>query len=265
MSAACANVGDSELVCALCRVIYQTLMRERSLYVFALPFSPVEPPSVDLTVTHCGLGTVTAPPALNSHNVAFACPRRRVQPGGTVTFTLAPLDATTCSAASLFALASAARVDIAIDPAAIRGQIASAPASLLPVSYVPCAERGCVQVSTVIPVSAPGGSRVVVSRASVAGCDITLGSALQVIIGFNHTAEPKGRVYAAAGRGDIPALISLLDDGATTEEISLVSSALLGSSLVIKCASSQHASLAVASHGLPVCKSLSPCVLHVRL
>jgi hypothetical protein len=90
---------------------------------------------------------------------------------------------------------------------------------LLPATFEPSVIHGGVLITVPVPVSAPEGSRVVLSRVSIAGCDVALGEApLQVIVGFNHAPAPHGPVTAAAEAGDAPALMRLLDGGASTEE-----------------------------------------------
>jgi hypothetical protein len=92
---------------------------------------------------------------------------------------------------------------------------------LLPVDYEPSVTHGGVLISAAVPASAPEGSRVVISRAFVAGCDMALGEApLQVIVGFNHAPETEGPVYIAAEAGDVAAVKSALEGGASTEEMS---------------------------------------------
>jgi hypothetical protein len=77
---------------------------------------------------------------------------------------------------------------------------------------------GCIDLVVSVPEDA-AGSEVILRRVNVAGCDVPLDKAtVRVIVGFNHTPAPAGRVYAAAEAGDIPALTRALDDGCSTQE-----------------------------------------------
>jgi hypothetical protein len=93
----------------------------------------------------------------------------------------------------------------------------------LPVAYEVSLTLGGVLISVPVPASAPEGSCVVISNASVTGCDVALGKAPpQVAVGINHAPAPAGPVLAAAETGDVPALTRLLGEDASTEEKSAV-------------------------------------------
>jgi hypothetical protein len=93
------------------------------------------------------------------------------------------------------------------------------PPAQLPAAYEVSIAHGGVLMSVPVPASAPEGSCVVISRVSIAGCDVALGEVpLEVIVGFNHAPAPEGPVIAAVEAGGVPALMRLLDGGASTEE-----------------------------------------------
>jgi hypothetical protein len=218
----------------------------RETYQRELPIAPVEPSDINLSWVETGLrgfvSVATCPPV---SSLSITSLQKRVLPGRPVTLVLATragsANASGADTDILVALALTALVDATVEleppepprrslisalakgmrtwwsPAAPAPPAASA--RLLPVVYEPSVVHGSVLISVVVPASAPEGSRVVISRVSVSGCDVALGEApLEVVIGFNHASEPEGPVMAAAEAGDAPALMRLLEGGASTEE-----------------------------------------------
>jgi hypothetical protein len=229
-----------------CGHVLAALLSERDTHKRELPIAPVEPPSITLSRVETGLGhiSVAACPPFSSLSITML--HVRIFPGRSVTLVLASRAGSAGGAAAdaLAAVASTALVEATIEPAepprrsrvfALAERMrtwwsSQAPAPtvasvrLLPVTYEPSVTHGGVFVSISVPASAPEGSRVVISRVSVAGCDVTLGEApLEVIVGFNHAPAPAHPVSSAATAGVAPALAHQLDGGALTEETDEVS------------------------------------------
>lgn len=94
------------------------------------------------------------------------------------------------------------------------------------------AAKGCIDVAVSVPAGASEGSEVVLRSVSVAGFDVELGTVpVRAIVGFNHEPAPAGRFFAAAERGDIPAMMHALGDGCSTQE----ADAFGGVSVCVRC------------------------------
>jgi hypothetical protein len=201
----------------------QALQSEAQYYERTLPLAPTEPPFIALTCDADRIGVIDAPSCPPASSCSLSSLQKRVMAGRTASFVLAP-PADVISGdlrnAVLAKLADLVRVNGELQQPVDLG----VPPTQLPVAYT-CKvsiEHGGVRIS--VPASAPEGSRVVISRASVAGCDVALGEApLEVIVGFNHAPAPLGPVYAAVKAGNVPAMMRLLDGGASTEEKDAVS------------------------------------------
>jgi hypothetical protein len=232
-----------------CARILGALLSERATHQRELPIATVEPPNITVSLVETALGRVsvaTCPPA---SSLSITCIQKRVLPGRPVTLFLASRvgSAGGADADALAALATTALVEATVElalpeppcrsPVIALGErvrtwwSSEAPAPppvasvrLLPVTYEPSVIHGGVRITLSVPASAPEGSRVVISRVSVAGCVVALGEApLEVTVGFNHAPALQGTVWDAVHRGDIPALMRLLDGGASTEETDWVS------------------------------------------
>jgi hypothetical protein len=217
-----------------CVHVLGALLSERNAHQRDLPIAPVEPPDITLSLFETGLGSISAATCPPTSCLSIAPLKMRVHAGRGATFVFAPrTGVSSADTAVLTALASNAIVEVAVEPA---GMTSSAPlsgrkrtrkgaaaspalAQLLAVTYEPSVTHGGVLISATVPASTPEGSSVVIRFLSVAGCDVALGEApVEVIVGFSHAPAAEGPVLAAAQAGDVPALMRLLDGGASTEE-----------------------------------------------
>jgi hypothetical protein len=236
---ACLSEGLHSGISMECARVLEALLSERNTHQRELPIAPVEPPDIALSrIDETGLGSISAATCPPTSCLSIAPLKMRVHPGRGATFVLAPRAASVCGAdtAVLATLTSTAVVEVVLESPGVnatgplfgrkraRGSTKAATASaslaqLLAVTYEHSVTHGGVLISTAVSSSVTEGSRVVISRVSVAGCDVALCEApLEVIVGFNHAPAPAGPVYAAAVVGDAPALMRLLDGGASTEE-----------------------------------------------
>jgi hypothetical protein len=204
------------------RKIFQALQSERALHSLSLPLAPYELPTITLSRTAAKLGIVDTPSCPPPSSLSITRFRTRVNPGSAVSFVLAQVG--DLEASYLDELAHHAQV-VAVPQVADGASAAQAtemitlPAEPLPVTYEASATHGGVLISVSVPASTPVGSCIVISRASVAGCDIALDRASRhIVVGFNHIPVPQGHVSAAARSGNVPDLVRLLDGGASTEE-----------------------------------------------
>jgi hypothetical protein len=241
---ACLSEGLHSRASMGCARVLEALLSERNTHQRELPIAPVEPPDLALSrIDETGLGSISAATCPPTSCFLIAPLKMRVHPGRVATFVLALRAGSVCGAdtAVLATLTSTAVVDVVLESPGVNetGQLsgrkrarestkaATASASLaqlLAVTYEPSVTHGGVLLNVSVPASVTEGSRVVISRVSVVGCDVALGEApLEVIVGFNHAPAPAGPVYAAAVVGDAPALMRLLDGGASTEEKDAVS------------------------------------------
>jgi hypothetical protein len=215
--------GLSPSLACGCAHSLQALQSEARLHERSLPLAPTEPPFVTLTCTGDTFGVIDAPSRPPASSCFPSCLQKRVKAGHAAGYILAaPADAIYGSlhAAVLATLADLVQVCAELQqPADL-----SVPPAQLPVACELSIAHAGVLITVPVPASAPEGSLVVISRVSVAGCDVALGEApLVVTVGFNHARTAKGPVYAAAEAGDVPALMRLLDGGASTEEKDSVS------------------------------------------
>jgi hypothetical protein len=169
------------------------------------------------------LGRVNASESIPAHELVVHPLRERVRPGGEARFRVSSRvrqEAESCAAESFRGIARVVR-------AQIQQLFDGLPTTLeCSVSFVAGGEApgGCVDLVVTVPEDAALESEVVLRRVSVAGCDVPLGEApVRVIVGFNHEPAPKGRVWAAVQRRDMPALTQALDDDCSTQEADTVS------------------------------------------
>jgi hypothetical protein len=208
-----------------CTLTLRALQSEVRLNLHSLSLAPSE--LAIIAFTHPlggidGIGVVDAPSCPPPSYLSITCLQKHVRSGRAAAFLLAPPAEAGCGSpgsAVCSSIAALAQVIVVLQtPDDARALQAAAP--LLPVTYEPSATHGGVLITVLVPASAPEGSRVVISRASVAGYDVALGGVpLQATVGFNHTPAQAGPVFKAARWGDVPALSSALDGGASTEEM----------------------------------------------
>jgi hypothetical protein len=170
------------------------------------------------------LGTVDASVSVLQEDLLIHPTRSRVQPGGEVRFRISAR----VRQKNLYTVATfegIARVILARTELACGcGNTNLAYTPVISIDGDPCG----IFVDLVVPVpaNATPGSLVVLRRVILAGCDVALDDApIQVNVGFVHEPGPEGRVFAAAGAGDIPALKQALDDGCSTQELNEASCA----------------------------------------
>jgi hypothetical protein len=210
-----------------CAMTYRALFSERALLSATLPLVPCEPPIIDLSIANGGIGCVDAPSCLYPNNLSITCLQKRVHPGHTAALVLVPPATVGCRvihASVLATLAALVKVSVELwlhgDTSVLQAAaILPAPANCLPVVYEPSLANGGVLICIPVPPSAPEGSCIMLSGAFVAGCAVALGDApVPVSVGFNHAHASAGPLYAAAEAGDVPAVVRLLNDDASTEE-----------------------------------------------
>jgi hypothetical protein len=200
-----------------CAHVLQALQSETTLHERALPLAPSEPPCIVLMHTDGRLGVINAPSCPPASSCSVYSLQKRVKAARDSAFVLAP-PACVLYGDSHDALLTTLATLVQISAELQQPDDLSVPPAQLPVAYELSCTRDGVLIAVPVAASTPEGSRVVISRASVAGCDVALGEApLEVIVGFNHAPEAEGAVIDAAHRGDIPALMRLLDGGASTE------------------------------------------------
>jgi hypothetical protein len=206
-----------------CAHAFRELQSETQLQERTLPLAPTEPPCAALLHAGYGIGFIDPPNCPPASSCSLSCLQKRVNAGRAAAFVLAPPadaiygDTNASVIATLTAL-------VQISAELQQPEDLGVPPAQLPAAYELSLTHGGVLITVSVPASVPGGSRVVISRVSVAGFDVALGEApLEVIVGFNHFSEPEGPVMAAAEVGDVPTLLCLLDGGASTEEKDTVS------------------------------------------
>jgi hypothetical protein len=206
-----------------CAHAFQALQSETQVHERTLPLAPTEPPCIDLVYTDGRFGVIEAPSCPPASSCSVSSLQKRVKAGRAAAFVLAPpADAIygDSNASVITTLAALVQISVELQQPDDLG----VPPAQLPADYEASIAHGGVRITLSVPASAPEGSRVVISRVSVAGCDVALGEApLEVIVGFNHAPAPDGPVMAAAESGDVPALLRLLNGGASTEEKNAVS------------------------------------------
>jgi hypothetical protein len=206
-----------------CALALRALRSDAQLHEQSLPLAPTEPPFVVLTCDGDRVGDIIAPNCPPASSCLLSCLQKHVKAGRAAALALAPLADVIyddLDAAALATLTSLVQVSAELQQPDCLG----VPPAKLAVTYEPSVAHGGVLLSVSAPSSAPEGSRVVIRRACVAGCDVALGEApLEVVVGFNHAPAPEGPVYAASKAGDAPALVRLLDGGSSTEEKEAVS------------------------------------------
>jgi hypothetical protein len=188
----------------------------------SLPLAPVEPPSILFSPMKSVIGKVNVASLPPSEALSVRCLDLKLNSGRAVCFAMIATGCADEDAAALSTLASIVTANAVIQPAADEVE-ANASAATSPhdrhvhLAYAPYPALNAVFIS---PISVPRGSRVMLVRLTVAGCDVPLGSVpVQVTVPYNHSLAAKGRVYAAAEAGDTPALMFALKGGASTEEI----------------------------------------------
>jgi hypothetical protein len=201
-----------------CVLALQALQSENQLHECSLPLAPSEPSFIILTCDGDRIGVIEAPSCPPGSSCSLSSLQKRVKAGRVVSLVLAPPVDVVYGDLHVAVLATLTAV-VQVSAELYQPGDVGAPPAQLPVAYEVSIAHDGVLISVTVPASAPEGSRVVISRVSVAGCDVALGEApLEVIVGFNHAPTPKGSVMAAAEAGDVPALMRLLDGGASTEE-----------------------------------------------
>jgi hypothetical protein len=181
-----------------------------------------ESDDIEFSLDSEDLGRVGASESMLAHDLCIHPVRKRVQAGAEARFCISSRvrqEPDSCAVESFRGVARviSARIEkIFVDlPTPLDFSVSLAAGGEMPGS--------CIDLVVTVPEDAEG-SEVVLRRASVAGCDVPLGEApVRVIVGFNHEPAPKGRVYAAARAGHIPALTQALDDGCSTQETHKVS------------------------------------------
>jgi hypothetical protein len=223
----CREEGnDSSSSLEACTSIFRALESELELDECVLPLAPCEPPVIVLARPGGAIGSVDAPDCPPASSLSITCLQKRVKAGNTAVFALAPSSEAGCSEAHAAVHATLAslvlvRIELQVlDNASSQRAAVMLPAPVqLPVICDPSATHGGVLIRVLVPASAPEGASVVIRCASVAGCTVPLGETpLQFTVGFSHAPARKGPVTAAAADGDVPALMRLLDGGASTEE-----------------------------------------------
>jgi hypothetical protein len=210
--------SDRDLMCAGVIDALQALQAETELDERSLPLAPKETPFIVLTCAGDSIGVVDAPSCPPASSCSFYCLQKRAKAGRAAAFVLAP-PAGVIYGDSHAAVLSTLAALVLVNAEQQQPDDLGAPPAQLPVAYELSILHGGVLISAAIPASAPEGSRVVISRVSVAGYDVALGEApLEVIVGFNHDSAPQGPVIAAAGACNVQALNRLLEGGASTEE-----------------------------------------------
>jgi hypothetical protein len=223
----------------------QSLQIARSAVQSSLPLAPTEPPCIKFMYsegpTHLQMGEIIAPAFPPASSLTVTRLAKCVRSGRSASFVLCLSQA---DAAVLEVLSVLATVVASIQPATdsevpCRGPVTPASAQLLPVSYEPSVNverfqpevHNGVHISIPIPPTVPDGSRVVLHRVCVSGCDVAGldGAALQVVVGFSHDTAPAGPVWDAAQSGDVSVLRRALENGASTEEADIVSLVRRGS------------------------------------
>jgi hypothetical protein len=198
----------------------------------SLPVAPVESsPITFYSAITCVLGVVDEHPSIPASRLTLQCMAKRLTAGRALHFVISPPPGSfdVADAQQLSSRADVTRLDAFLQQSADTSAASAAPPAptalaVFPATYEPSSVHGGVLVKLLIPPAAPEGSRVMISRVSVAGCDVALGETPpQVLIGFNHAAAEAGPLCAAASSSDLPALIRALEDGASTEERDAVS------------------------------------------
>jgi hypothetical protein len=197
-----------------------------------LPIAPVEFAFIVLIPSSVEVGSIVTPLFPCGNELSIGCLTQAVRPGSTAKFIVyAP--GTPLGRKSQLALASALCFKATLrgredSPAASGGwpsrPLVAPSTQLLAVSYEPSVTHGGVLVTVPVPDSASDGSRVSIYHASVAGIVVPHDSSkLQVAVGYEHRLSWAGPVWAAASAGDVPAILSALKCGASTEEADEVS------------------------------------------
>jgi hypothetical protein len=212
----------------------EQLQAALSIFECSLPFAPVEPAYIALVNIGHSVGFTEAPSFPPVSSLSIQPLAQRACRGRIATFALtqpryAATELSTANTVVCTALASVALVKAMIElsggTAVAESPIAAThPEQELPVSYEPSVAHGGVRIAVPVPASAPDGSRIVVRRLVVGGCEFSLGEApLQVIVGYNHAPAVAGPVNTAVVSDDVPALMRALEGGASTEEEYVVS------------------------------------------
>jgi hypothetical protein len=197
------------------------LQTERDILDSVLPLAPSEPPTVSLLATASGIGSVDEPSCPLARSLSILCVQLRVHAGHAAAFIMrAPPSKGPCGElhpAVFEAMAAVTRISAGVQDPSDTCPSRVSPAAVMPVIIEPSVADGGILIS--IPDTAADGSRIVIQRASVAGCDLTLGEVPpHVNVGFNHAPATGMAVIELARSGDIPALIQLFNGGASTEE-----------------------------------------------
>jgi hypothetical protein len=224
--------------------IYGSLQSARDFYCQTLSLGVVELPSILFSATS-SIGRVDAPVISSLQSLSVRFRATRVIPCRSEHCILSP-QASDASCSTLAALASISKVDAILisddttpsesglpeESPRVPGVVLTPPLELLPLTYEPSADHGGVLICFRVPAFAPEGSRVVIVRVTVGGCELPLGEApLEAIVGFNHAPAPEGPLYDSAQKGDARAVLRLLEGGASTEEKDWVSGGWQGSEL----------------------------------
>ena len=165
--------------------------------------------------------TVLAPLSLGATDVTLMPTKVCVGMEGPAIFVLASKGSTPLHEGVLKALAAGTEVLASLLVAGLNGGECAvlAPADI---------EASVDGVLLIVPFLAgtPQGSRVVINRVWVAGCEVALDElSSSITIGFNHhTPAPAGAMIAAAKAGDLSGVRAALDNGESTEQKDAVSS-----------------------------------------
>jgi hypothetical protein len=242
------QLSEMSLECA-----FRALQLEMANYQRVLPFAAFEMPAINLLlddsdydedemededseqdytaflIAHT-LGYVDAPSCPAAGSVLLQCTRARVKPGDSCEFMLKPQTFNGFRSTEnhvLVALASAAFVEATTMAFSADEEVRPGLAQLLPVTYLAWSSHGGVVVNVDVPATVPEGSRVVIRRASIAGCNMDLGtSSLGYIVGFNHAPAVAGSIFQASLDNEHSYIRRMLyvRDGPSTEETDNVSS-----------------------------------------
>jgi hypothetical protein len=229
--------------------LYRDLRSESANIHRSVPSTPFEPSAIAFLPSPSGIGGIGAP-SFPFESLSIVPRDVSALPGRSVAFAIElPLTELDITGTGLLRTLSAnIWAEVGIDPPGGTADLtsdgfrsAAAPPNQLSVAYEPSVALGEVVIRIAVPTATPDGSRLVIRHVIIAGCEVALTKLpAPVKIGYNHSPESRGSVYAAAAAGDVPALTRLLEGGASTEEKDAVSCSFLAFSEVAHRSAASH-------------------------
>ena len=148
------------------------------------------------------LGSVLAPHSLVAEELALMRVTARVGTEGPATFVLASKASIPLHEGVISALAAGTEVRASL--------LVAGPGAVLAPVEIQASVDGVLFI-VAFPVSTPIGSRVVINRVWVAGCEVVVDElSSSITIGFNHAPAPEGAMIEAALAGDLSGVCAAL-------------------------------------------------------